>query len=58
MLAKNLKDNACFLQERGVCGFFASKLAPTTSRIEALIRFLTANLSLLRKQRAAHSSSA
>ncbi|AZE86870.1 hypothetical protein C4J97_0136 [Pseudomonas orientalis] len=29
MLAKNVNDNACFLNERGACGFFASKLAPT-----------------------------
>ncbi len=28
-LAKNVNDNACFLDERGACGFFASKLAPT-----------------------------
>ena len=30
MLAKNLNDDACLLNERGACGFFASKLAPTT----------------------------
>ncbi|MQB14259.1 hypothetical protein DXU77_03875 [Pseudomonas lactis] len=29
MLAKNVNDNARFLNERGVCEFFASKLAPT-----------------------------
>ncbi|WP_205548678.1 hypothetical protein [Pseudomonas carnis] len=29
MLAKNVNDNACFLNERGACEFFASKLAPT-----------------------------
>ncbi|RZI30785.1 hypothetical protein EUX57_15805 [Pseudomonas orientalis] len=29
MLAKNVNDNACFLNQRGVCEFFASKLAPT-----------------------------
>ncbi|AZE88289.1 hypothetical protein C4J97_1574 [Pseudomonas orientalis] len=29
MLAKNGIDNACFLNERGACEFFASKLAPT-----------------------------
>ncbi|TKK14791.1 hypothetical protein PflCFBP13510_01220 [Pseudomonas fluorescens] len=29
MLAKNVNDNACFLDERGACEFFASKLAPT-----------------------------
>ena len=29
MLAKNANDNAGFLNKRGVCGFFASKLAPT-----------------------------
>jgi len=25
LLAKNVNDNACFLNERGVCEFFASK---------------------------------
>ncbi|OPB28308.1 hypothetical protein BFW90_15635 [Pseudomonas fluorescens] len=29
MLAKNVNDNACFLNERGACEPFASKLAPT-----------------------------
>ncbi|MBA1429153.1 hypothetical protein FHP26_11160, partial [Pseudomonas orientalis] len=29
MLAKDVNDNACFLNERGACKFFASKLAPT-----------------------------
>ncbi len=29
MLAKSVNDNAGFLNERGVCEFFASKLAPT-----------------------------
>ncbi|RZI24036.1 hypothetical protein EUX53_11395 [Pseudomonas orientalis] len=29
MLAKNLNDNARFLNQRGACEFFASKLAPT-----------------------------
>ncbi|WP_193059221.1 hypothetical protein, partial [Pseudomonas sp. K8] len=29
MLAKNVNDNACILDERGVFEFFASKLAPT-----------------------------
>ena len=29
MLAKNVNDNACLLNERGACEFFASKLAPT-----------------------------
>ncbi|ATN13122.1 hypothetical protein CRN80_27395 [Pseudomonas sp. FDAARGOS_380] len=29
MLAKDVNDNACFLGTRGVCEFFASKLAPT-----------------------------
>ena len=29
MLAKNVNDNAGFLNERGVYEFFASKLAPT-----------------------------
>ncbi len=31
MLAKNVNDNACFLDERGDFEFFASKLAPTTA---------------------------
>ncbi|AZE92116.1 hypothetical protein C4J97_5464 [Pseudomonas orientalis] len=31
MLAKNVNDNACFLNERGAWEFFASKLAPTKS---------------------------
>ena len=30
LLAKNVNDNACFLNERGACEFFASKLAPTS----------------------------
>ncbi len=29
MLAKNVNDNACSLNKRGACEFFASKLAPT-----------------------------
>ncbi|RZI26656.1 hypothetical protein EUX53_05525 [Pseudomonas orientalis] len=29
MLAKNVNNNACFLNERCACKFFASKLAPT-----------------------------
>jgi len=29
LLAKNVNDNACFLNKRGACEFFASKLAPT-----------------------------
>ncbi|RZI18764.1 hypothetical protein EUX53_23505 [Pseudomonas orientalis] len=29
MLAKNVNDNARFLDKRGALGFFASKLAPT-----------------------------
>ncbi|MFP3518946.1 hypothetical protein SB766_22475, partial [Pseudomonas sp. SIMBA_077] len=29
LLAKNVNDNAFFLDERGACEFFASKLAPT-----------------------------
>ncbi|RFD34220.1 hypothetical protein CER19_00155 [Pseudomonas sp. GL93] len=29
LLAKNVNDNACCLDARGVLGFFASKLAPT-----------------------------
>ena len=30
LLAKNVNDNACFLNKRGAYGFFASKLAPKT----------------------------
>ena len=37
LLAKNVNDNACFLNERGVCEFFASKLAPTESEISFLV---------------------
>ena len=29
LLAKNVNDNACFLNKRSACEFFASKLAPT-----------------------------
>ncbi len=29
MLAKDVNDNAGFLNKRGACEFFASKLAPT-----------------------------
>ncbi len=29
LLAKIVNDNAGILDDRGVCGFFASKLAPT-----------------------------
>ena len=29
LLAKNVNDNAGFLNKRGACEFFASKLAPT-----------------------------
>ncbi|SDV02251.1 hypothetical protein SAMN05216202_3296 [Pseudomonas mucidolens] len=29
LLAKNVNDNACILDKRGVFEFFASKLAPT-----------------------------
>ena len=32
LLAKNVNDNACFLNERGVWAFFASELAPTKLR--------------------------
>ncbi|OWQ38916.1 hypothetical protein CDH05_24520 [Pseudomonas lactis] len=32
MLAKNVNDNACLLNERGAYEFFASKLAPTEGR--------------------------
>ncbi|WP_232910067.1 hypothetical protein, partial [Pseudomonas paralactis] len=32
MLAKNLNDDACFLNKRGAQVFFASKLAPTGVR--------------------------
>ncbi|KRC88485.1 hypothetical protein ASE33_14880 [Pseudomonas sp. Root9] len=32
LLAKNLNDNARFLNKRGTYGFLASKLAPTCGR--------------------------
>ena len=35
MLAKNVNDNACFLNKRGACEFFASKLAPTEVSLPA-----------------------
>ncbi|MQB16799.1 hypothetical protein DXU77_17165 [Pseudomonas lactis] len=31
MLARNVNDNACFLNKRGANAFLASKLAPTKS---------------------------
>ncbi|NCE92066.1 hypothetical protein DK871_18585 [Pseudomonas sp. L13] len=37
MLAKNVNDNAGFLNKRGACEFFASKLAPTTGHARAHI---------------------
>ena len=37
MLAKNINDNAGFLNKRGACEFFASKLAPTTGHVRAHI---------------------
>ncbi len=40
LLAKNVNDNACFLNERGAYEFFASKLAPT----EGGVRLLTGKL--------------
>ncbi|GLH46752.1 hypothetical protein RS3R2_04320 [Pseudomonas lactis] len=33
MLAKNVNDDACSLNKRGACEFFASKLAPTISGV-------------------------
>ncbi|NNA53266.1 hypothetical protein [Pseudomonas lactis] len=44
MLAKNANDNARFLNKRGVCEFFASKLAPT--EIEPAIRLFLQRLSV------------
>ncbi|NCE90039.1 hypothetical protein DK871_07990 [Pseudomonas sp. L13] len=32
MLAKNVNDDACFLNECDACELFASKLAPTEDR--------------------------
>ncbi|AKA85274.1 hypothetical protein VO64_4728 [Pseudomonas synxantha] len=32
MLAKNVNDNAYFLNKRGAYGFLASKLAPTRAQ--------------------------
>ncbi|MEX5511015.1 hypothetical protein, partial [Pseudomonas paralactis] len=36
LLAKNVNDNACLLNQRGACEFFASKLAPTGIRASSL----------------------
>ena len=44
MLAKNVNENACFLNQRGAFEFFASKLAPTGG-IEWLHRQCTTQLS-------------
>ncbi len=44
MLAKNANDNARFLNKRGACEFFASKLAPT--EIEPAIRLFLQRLSV------------
>ncbi|GEM_PF-2625341 len=38
MLAKNVNGNACFLDKRGACEFFASKLAPTEGDDRAHIK--------------------
>ncbi len=35
MLAKNVNDNACILDDRSVFKFFASKLAPTSGILNA-----------------------
>ncbi|KRP94791.1 hypothetical protein PFLL34_00053 [Pseudomonas fluorescens] len=35
LLAKNVNDNACLLNECGACEFFASKLAPTMALRQA-----------------------
>ncbi|CRM53841.1 hypothetical protein [Pseudomonas sp. 31 R 17] len=35
LLAKNVNDNAYFLNERGACEFFASKLAPTDGGVRS-----------------------
>ncbi len=43
MLAKNVNDNACFLNERGACEFFASKLAPTMGIRASLPPLITGN---------------
>ncbi|MBY8953618.1 MULTISPECIES: hypothetical protein [Pseudomonas] len=36
MLAKNVNDNAGFLNQRGAYEFFASKLAPTKSLLPGI----------------------
>ena len=38
MLAKNVNDNACILDDRSVFKFFASKLAPTSGILNATSR--------------------
>ncbi|CAD0264364.1 hypothetical protein HBO43_23140 [Pseudomonas veronii] len=38
MLAKNVNDNACILDDRSVFEFFASKLAPTSGILNATSR--------------------
>ena len=44
MLAKNVNGNACLLDKRGACEFFASKLAPTKSLSGPPARFLQGEL--------------
>ncbi len=44
MLAKNVNGNACLLDKRGACEFFASKLAPTKSLSGQPARFLQGEL--------------
>ena len=40
MLAKNVNDNACILDDRGVFKFFASKLAPTSGIVKRHLKAL------------------
>ena len=42
LLAKNANDNACLLNERGACEFFASELAPTEGGVLLLLMRLPA----------------
>ncbi|GLH50271.1 hypothetical protein RS3R2_39580 [Pseudomonas lactis] len=42
MLAKNVNDNACLLNERGAFKFFASELAPTEGGVLLLLMRLPA----------------
>ena len=43
MLAKNVNDDACYLNKHGVDEFFASKLAPTEGGFQPALRALCGN---------------